>query len=59
MVDAGSAIIEFHICFIDFPEFWCTTYELGESWVVKIDLIEERYICVAELRGVDASHEFI
>ena len=27
---------------IECVEFWCTIHELGESWAVKIDVIEER-----------------
>jgi hypothetical protein len=57
--DAGGPIIELQKCFIACPEFWCTINELGESWAVKIDLIEESYIHVVELRGVDAGHEFL
>ena len=38
-------------------EFGCTIDELGESWGIKIDLIEESYLHVVELRGVDAGHE--
>jgi len=37
-------------------EYWCTTDELGESWAVKIDLIEG-YIQVTEVRDVDEGHE--
>jgi hypothetical protein len=55
--DAGGAIIELHTCIIECPESWCTIDELGESWAVKIDLIEENYIHFVELRGVDAGHE--
>jgi len=47
------------MCFISSPEFWCTIDELGESGAVEIDLIEERYIRGAELRGVDTGHEFL
>ena len=27
------------MCFIEAPERWCIIGELGESWVVKIDLM--------------------
>jgi len=56
--DAGGVIIKFHMC-IAIPEYWCTTDELGESWAVKIDLIEKGYIQVIELRGVDGGHEVL
>src|SRR6266403_1186140 len=56
--DAGGAIIEFHMCIV-IPECWCTTDELGESWAVKIDLIEEGYLEGTELRGIDAGHEVL
>ncbi len=57
--DLDGAIIELHMCLIACPEFWCTIDELGESWVVKIDLIEENYIQMIELRGVEAGHEIL
>jgi len=57
--DVGGAVMELHMCFISSPECWCTINELGESWAIKVDLIEERYIGVAELRGVDTGHEFL
>jgi hypothetical protein len=44
--------MESHTCFIACPEFWCTINELGDSWGVKIDLIEESHIQDIELRGV-------
>ena len=49
------------MCFILSPasECWCTIDELGESWAVEIDLIEERYIRVDESRGVDTGHEVL
>ena len=53
MSDASDVIFELYMCFIECPEFWCTINELGESWEVKIDLIEEIYIQAPELRGVD------
>ena len=57
--DVGSDKIELHMCFISSPECWRTINELGESWAVKIDLIEELYIHVAEMRGVDMGDEFL
>ena len=42
------------MCFIECPECWSTINELGESWDVKIDLIEESYEQEIELRGDDA-----
>ena len=57
--DAGGEIIELHICFIECPERWGTVNELGESWAVKIDLIEERRIQGIELRGVDEGDEVL
>jgi len=56
--DAGGAIIEFHKCLV-IPESWCTTDELGESWAVKIDLIEEGGTEVIEFGGVDVGHEVL
>jgi len=41
------------------PECWCTTDELGESWAIKIDLIEESYPEAIELRGIDVGHEVL
>ena len=38
---------------------YCTINELGESWAVKIGLIEEQYFRVNESRGVDTGHEFL
>jgi hypothetical protein len=46
----GEPITEFHMR-IGFPESGCANDELGESWGVKIDLIEEGYIQDLELRG--------
>jgi len=57
--EVDGAIIELHMCLIACPDCWCTTHELGESWVVKIDLIEENYIQMIELRGVEAGHEIL
>ena len=57
--DVGDDILELHMCFISSPECWCRIDELGESWAVKVDLIEERYIHVAELRRVDTGDEFL
>src|SRR6266849_1388775 len=57
--DSGAPIIELHVCIIACPEFWCMIDELGESWAVIIDLIEEGYIHVVELRGVDVGHKFL
>jgi hypothetical protein len=57
--DAGGAIIELYMCFIVFPEVWCTVNEMGESCAVKIDLIEKSYIQSVEPRGVDVGHEFV
>ena len=59
MSDAGEVIIESYMCFIECPDCWCTINELGESWEVKIDLIEESYFQVIELRGVDEGHEVL
>jgi len=42
-----------------FPEFGCTIDELGESWGVKIDLIEESYIEGLEFGGVGEGHEVL
>ena len=56
--DAGGAIIELHMCLV-IPERWCTTDELGESWAVKIDLIEEGYLEVTELGGIDVGYEVL
>jgi hypothetical protein len=56
--DAGGVIIEFHMC-IWFPEFGCTIDELGESWGVKIDQIEESYLDVVELGSVDNGNEVL
>ena len=56
--DVGGVIVEFHMC-IAIREYWCTTDELGESWAVKIDLIEEGYLEVIELRGVDVGHDVL
>ena len=55
--DAGSAITELYMCIV----FGClhTIDELGESWAVKIDLIEEGYIRSIELRGVDEGHKVL
>jgi hypothetical protein len=50
--------MELHMC-IAFPEFGCTIDELSESWAVKIDLIEESYMKVIELGGVDEGHEVL
>jgi hypothetical protein len=47
------------MCLIEWPDCWCTINELGESWEVKIDLIEESYIQGIELRGVDEGHEVL
>jgi len=58
-LDVDGAIIELHMCLIACTEFWCTTDEFGESWSVKIDLIEEIYCQIIELRGVDAGHEIL
>jgi len=44
---------------IAIPEYWCTTDELGESWAVKIDLIEEGYFQVIEMGGVDEGHKVL
>ena len=33
--------------------------ELGEAWAVKIDLLEEGYNQVTELRGIDEGHEVL
>jgi len=57
--DVDDAIIELHMCLIAFPECWCTIDELGESWGIKIDLIEENYTQIRESRGVDAGHEIL
>ena len=56
--NAGDVIIELHLCIV-FPEFGCTIDELGESWGVKIDLIEESYIEGLEFGGVDEGHEVL
>jgi len=56
--DAGGAIIEFHMCLV-IPESLCTTDELGESWAIKVDLIEEGYTEVIELGGIDVGHEVL
>ena len=55
----GDAIAELHMCFIEFPEFWCTINELSESFAVKVYLIEESYKHVVELRGVKVGNEFL
>ena len=55
----GEAITELHMCFIECPECWGTINELGESWGVKINLIEKIYPQETEARGVDADHEFL
>jgi len=36
-----------------------TTDELGELWAVKIDLIEEGYTRVMELRDIDEGHDVL
>ena len=59
MSDADGDIIELHVCFIEWLERWRTVNELGESWAVKIDLIEEIRINVIELRGVDEGDEVL
>ncbi len=55
----AHTIIEFHMYIIVYPECWCTIDELGQSWAVKIVLIEENYIHVVELRGVNVGREFL
>ncbi len=57
--DLDGFIIEFHTCLMACPECWCTIDEFGESWGVKIDLIEEIYFQMIELRGVEAGHEIL
>ena len=57
--DGGGAIIEFHMCFIVCPKCWCTSNELGESWGVKINLIEESYFKCFELGGVDEGYKVL
>ena len=57
--DLDGTIIELHMCLIACPAFWCTIDELGELWAVKIDLIEENYIQIIELRGVDGGQEIL
>jgi hypothetical protein len=44
---------------VGFPEFGRTIDESSKSWRVKIDLIEERYLHVVELRGVDDGYEVL
>src|SRR6266403_6330133 len=56
--EAGGAIIEFHMCLV-IPECWCTADEVGESWAIKINLIEEGYTEVIELGGIDVGHEVL
>src|SRR6266852_6223727 len=48
-----------NMCFIGYIYPWCSTDELGKSGGVEIDLIEENYVGVAELRGIDAGHKVI
>ena len=59
MSDANDVIIEFYMCLIECPEFWCTIDELGDLWEVKIDLIEENYIQALESRCVDEDHKVL
>ena len=47
------------MCFIECLEYWCTTNELGKLWAVEINLIEENYLYLGNLRGVDAGHKFL
>ena len=38
---------------------WCAIDKLHELWHVEYDIIEEYYIQVVELRGIDAGHEVL
>ncbi len=40
--DEGGGTAEFHK-YIAIRDYWCTTNELGESWTVNINLIENGY----------------
>ena len=51
--------MKMHTCFVGCLECWCTFDELGELWVVEIDLIEEKYRKVFKFGDVDASHEVL
>jgi hypothetical protein len=57
--DVDAPITEFHVYFIVFAEFGCTVDELGQASGVKIDLIEEIYLHIFELRGVDEGHDIL
>ncbi len=57
--EVDSPIMESHMPLIACPECWCTIDELGESRGVKIDLIEESYVQIIELRDVDAGYEIL
>ncbi len=54
--DTGSAIIEFYMCLV-IPECRCMADELGKLLAIKIDLMEEGYIEVMDLRGINVGHE--
>ena len=51
--------MKLHTGLIGCLECWCTLDELGELWIVEIDLVEENYIKVFEFGDVDASHEVL
>ena len=51
-------IFKFHKCFIAVREFGCTVDELGKSWDIKIDLIEESYMQLVELMKVTRSSKY-
>jgi hypothetical protein len=59
MLAKSSLTFEFQMCFIECPECYCTIDEWGESWAVKIDLIEKNYKQEVELRGDEEGHEFL
>jgi hypothetical protein len=54
--DINPPTVELYMCIITFRMFGCPIDKLGESSEVKIDSIEEVYMQLVELRGVDALH---
>ena len=44
---------------IIYPEYWRATDELGEFWGVEVDIIEERYLHLVDLRGIDSGQKFL
>lgn len=58
-IDQNVVLVEEHACFIKTLNLYCAPHELGKSWSVEYQLMEEGYPDGTQKGGIDASHEVL